>query len=169
MLKLRASCDAEELNRQSDVIRERLLTKAVYQQCESLFCYVSFRNEVDTHKIIKQAFLDGKNVAVPRVEGNKMHFYRIASLQELKKSRFGILEPTDEAQKVTPVRGDLMIVPGAAFDRDGYRIGYGGGYYDRYLDNYRDLYTLGLAFDFQMTDRLPRDAYDLAVREVIHP
>ena len=169
MLKLRASYDEEELDKQSGMIRRRLLASDAYRRCETLFCYVSFRNEVDTHCIIEQALADGKKVAVPRVEGSDMHFYSIASLAELRKSSYGILEPGEGARRAVPENGDLMLVPAAAFDTCGYRIGYGGGYYDKYLDGYPDLHTIGLAYDFQMLDRLPIDDYDRSVTEVICP
>lgn len=48
---------------------------------------------------------------------------------ELKKSKFGIMEPTN----LTEVTPDYILVPGLAWNSDGYRIGFGGGYYDRYL------------------------------------
>lgn len=51
-------------------------------------------------------------------------------------TRFGVAEPeTEDIARSNEL--DLLIVPGLAFNRAGYRVGFGGGYYDRYLANYK--------------------------------
>ena len=62
-----------------------------------------------------------------------------------------------------------MLVPGAAFDRNGYRIGYGGGYYDRYLRRHPDMKTIALAYDFQIISRVPAEEFDVPAGEVLFP
>jgi len=79
----------------------------------------------------------------------------------LVKSNFGLLEPIGEAEEA-----DLIIVPGLAWDQDGYRIGFGGGYYDRYLAKFAGR-KLSLAFDFQLIEKIPRETFDIAVDEVL--
>lgn len=54
----------------------------------------------------------------------------------------------------------LMIMPGAAFDRDCNRIGYAGGFYDRYLERFPACETIALAFSLQVTDRIPAEIHD---------
>jgi 5-formyltetrahydrofolate cyclo-ligase len=110
-----------------------------------------------------------------------MHFYSIASLAELRKSSYGILEPGQGARRAVPENGDLMIVPAAAFDTCGYRIGYGGGYYDKYLNKifaaygYKP-YCMALGFACQIhTGKIPAEEHDkkmdciLTERRVIMP
>ncbi len=63
-------------------------------------------------------------------------------------------------------RHDLIIVPGVAFSKDGYRIGYGGGYYDRYLADYQGS-TLSLAADFQMQPFLTKESHDIPVQFIV--
>ena len=72
---------------------------------------------------------------------------------------FGISEPTDAAQEVSP---QVVLVPMLAFDRQGQRLGYGGGYYDRTLKTLRaasdgggDVVAMGVAFAGQLRDKLP--------------
>jgi 5-formyltetrahydrofolate cyclo-ligase len=63
---------------------------------------------------------------------------------------------------------DLVFVPGLAFDRRGHRLGYGHGYFDRFLAKLPDATpTVGLAFRFQLLDRLPVSTHDRAVSRVL--
>ena len=61
---------------------------------------------------------------------------------------------------------DLCIVPGVAFDKTGHRIGFGGGYFDRLLKKTRAA-TIGLAYEFQIIDKVPVTAYDVAVDYIV--
>ncbi len=63
-------------------------------------------------------------------------------------------------------RGDLVVVPGVAFDEDGYRLGLGGGHYDRTLA-ICPARTLGLAFECQRIDRVPRAPWDRPVDALV--
>lgn len=63
-----------------------------------------------------------------------------------------------------------MVVPGLAFDHDGYRIGYGRGYYDRLIKkikNVKPVKTIGIAFEFQVIKKLPKDYWDQTVEVLI--
>ena len=62
---------------------------------------------------------------------------------------------------------DLIFVAGLAFDREGYRIGYGVGYYDKFLKKVPKALKIGLAFDFQIVDKLPREAHDFPVDMIV--
>ena len=63
---------------------------------------------------------------------------------------------------------DAVIVPGLAFDRLNNRLGRGAGYYDRFLSTLpKNVTTVGLAFDFQLTESLPTEAHDVRLQQVI--
>lgn len=63
---------------------------------------------------------------------------------------------------------DMIVVPLVAFDRAGARLGYGGGCYDRYLSTLRpDCHIVGIAFEEQRVDRVPTDAHDLPLSNII--
>ncbi len=92
--------------------------------------------------------------------------YRMAQLTaELKKGRFGILEPVTPAFAVETGL-DLIFVPGVAFDRAGNRTGRGGGFYDRLLPQYHSV-RAGVCFDFQCLDRLPTEKHDTPMHLVV--
>ena len=75
-------------------------------------------------------------------------------------------EPVCGCEKAEEERA-LVIVPGAVFDLQGYRLGYGGGYYDRFMAREPGHETRGLAYDFQVVPRLPVEEYDLPVGKIL--
>lgn len=63
---------------------------------------------------------------------------------------------------------DMVVVPLVAFDRTGARLGYGGGCYDRYLPTLSaSCHIIGIAFDEQCVNRVPTDAHDLPLPNII--
>jgi 5-formyltetrahydrofolate cyclo-ligase len=73
---------------------------------------------------------------------------------------WGIREPGPEAPEVAP---DILLVPFAAFDRAGYRIGYGAGYYDMTLAGLRakkKIVAIGIGFALQEVEKVPVEAHD---------
>ena len=63
---------------------------------------------------------------------------------------------------------DIVIVPGLAFDPQGYRIGYGGGFYDRTLPKWcPPAIAIGVAFDLQLASEVPREPWDIPVDLIV--
>ena len=62
---------------------------------------------------------------------------------------------------------DLVLVPGIVFDHEGHRIGYGFGHYDKFLRKVPKATKIGLAFDFQVVDKIPREMHDVPVDMVV--
>jgi 5-formyltetrahydrofolate cyclo-ligase len=122
--------------------------------------------EVNTYPLIERAWQDGKTVAVPiaKVRG-EMYFVSIVSFSELKKSRFGVMEPQKgKTEEVVPKKKDFFLVPGSVFDQKGNRYGYGGGYYDRYFQQYPNVYKIAAAFSFQVMEfDLQVEVFDIPV------
>jgi len=103
-------------------------------------------------------------VPVTRKEG--MFFSQITDLDHLKEAAFGILEPTDPVP-IEPDDKTLLIIPGLGFDENGGRIGYGAGYYDKYLFGRASLCLLGICFEEQIADTLPREKTDVFMDAVL--
>lgn len=104
----------------------------------------------------------GKRVAFPKVFGEEMRFYEVSSFVEFTEGTFGVKEPPEE----NPVdwrcgRNALVLTPGVAFDRSGNRMGFGKGYYDRHFSGAHDCVMLGVAYELQVTDRLPAGRFDV--------
>ena len=63
---------------------------------------------------------------------------------------------------------DMIVVPLAAFDQTGARLGYGGGCYDRFLPMLSPAcQIIGIAFDEQRVDHVPTDAHDLPLPHIV--
>ena len=89
----------------------------------------------------------------------EMEFKQANGRELVVDKNFGVKmrEPLKEHLTVTP---EVLLIPGMAFTEDGGRLGRGKGYYDRYLENHRVL-KIGLCFEFQILDRLPREDHDI--------
>ena len=132
-----------------------------------MYLYLSLPGEVDTSPILARALADGKRVAAPKVRGQEMAFYWLEADTALEVGAFGVREPQGAA--IADDETALVIVPGLAFSPLGFRCGYGGGFYDRYLAAHPEHPTVGLCFDFQLTNELEPEAHDVPVDIVLTP
>ena len=156
MLEKRDGLDAREIAVRSKRIQDFLLNSKEFGSAKVVGAYYAFGSEVKTDLIIQKAKALGKKVALPSVEGESLAFYELSSGKYLVKGRFGIIEPLPYG----PVdKIDLLVVPGIAFDKKGYRLGYGKGYYDKFLAK-KEVFSVGLAYSFQLIDSLPSGEYD---------
>lgn len=174
ILDIRNSMLQDEKKKKDNTIRNKFLESDYYKASQNIFIYVSYSSEIDTIEIINKALIDGKRIFVPRtVFKNKlMDAVRIYSLDNMKKDRYGILEPGQENSCINPDKLDLIVVPGVAFDREGGRTGYGAGYYDRYFkkisdERKKEIKKVALAYDFQIVDKVPMDKQDVRIDCII--
>jgi 5-formyltetrahydrofolate cyclo-ligase len=86
--------------------------------------------------------------------------------EPLEKGQWGLLEPTLAEHFLPPVQ--VLLVPGLAFDENGYRIGYGRGFYDALLTHLpEEVVTIGVGFDVQMRLPVPVDPHDWPVQALL--
>lgn len=163
MKKLRSAVTDREI--QEKKLCSVLLQLPQIQAAHRIYVYASYGTEAGTWAFIQACLAAGRQVALPRVCGQEMDFYRITGLEDLCPGAYGIPEPGVHCQKVIPEEKDCMILPGLAFDRRGHRLGYGGGYYDRYLERcpFRRENRIALAYDCQVTDDVPSAPTDICV------
>jgi 5-formyltetrahydrofolate cyclo-ligase len=150
-------------------IAQRLFTDEYWKNASTLAITISRSPEVDTYQIIRKAWEQGKRVVIPKCESKSrtMDFRELTRFTQLESVYFGLYEPiVSETSSVKSEEIDLVIVPGAAFDNRGYRLGFGGGYYDRFLANYHGN-TLALAFEKQIINNVPIEKHDIPVKKII--
>jgi 5-formyltetrahydrofolate cyclo-ligase len=125
--------------------------------------YVPIRNEIDPAPLMQKLALQGAQLALPTVtaRGKSLIFRAWLPGDRLTMGMLGIPEPSPAAAEVVP---DIMLVPLAAFDRAGHRIGYGAGHYDytfAHLRKQKAIIGIGLAFAAQEIDGVPALSHDV--------
>ena len=147
-------------------VEERLFSLPEFKAANVVMFFASFRSEVDTEPMIRRALTFGKRVILPKVQGAGLALFEIANIdKDVSPGAWGIPEP----HETRPVRLDeieLIIVPGAAFDCRGNRLGYGAGFYDKLLAAFRKT-TVALAFEAQIVPQVPADLHDIPIKKII--
>jgi len=120
------------------------------------------KTEINPLPLLRRLAAGGATLALPVVDGRGrpliMRSYAFG--QALNEGVWGIREPKDDAPEVDP---DILIVPLAAFDRRGNRIGYGAGYYDMTINRLRSrkpVTAVGIAYAAQEVPEVPTTPRD---------
>ena len=170
MIDVRDALSSDSISSKNSLIQQLLFELPVFQQAQVVMFYVSFRSEVATQLMIEDALLSGKEVVVPAVNltQKELEPFQIENMDQLTLGTYGILEPVNRQKPAEVEVIDLVIVPGCAFDPQGYRLGYGVGYYDRFLKTVAGSCSVGLAFELQMVPEIPRqESHDVPVDLII--
>lgn len=155
----------EQIEKWSRTITENVVKTSTYQECSRVLAYADYNHEVMTRYIIEKAWKDGKEVAVPKVVGQDMIFYKLTDFSQLEKGYFGIPEPA--GGEIVQWDDALMIMPGVAFDRSNHRVGYGGGFYDRFLEKHPRIKRVAVAFEFQILPEVPVEPTDISPELIV--
>jgi 5-formyltetrahydrofolate cyclo-ligase len=131
--------------------------------------YIPMRSEINPVPLMQMLSLRGVQLALPVVVGKGQPLImRAWNFDEtLQSGVWGTKEPKSDAREVEP---DILLVPLAAFDRSGHRIGYGAGYYDLTLNHLRrrkPITAIGLAFAAQEIPAVPATPRDARVDLVL--
>lgn len=162
----------EQVTDLSQMLTEAVVSHYDFLKAKDVLIYRNTGKEARTDGIIAYAFMLGKRVFIPRVEGKAMDFYEIHDIHECVAGFRGISEPPFGAEKfvfATEAQEEdvLMILPGLSFDKQGNRLGYGGGYYDNYLKDNPACRKMGIGYDFQIVGEIPVCEWDQPVDIVI--
>ena len=131
--------------------------------------YSPIRSEIDPIPLMRALAAQGARLALPAVmaRGKSLAFRAWSPDDRLMLGPLGIPEPSPAAAELVP---DIMLVPLAAFDRLGHRIGYGAGHYDYTLAHLRKIKAIaaiGLAFAAQEVKSVPALQHDVALDYVL--
>ncbi len=131
--------------------------------------YSPIRGEIDPKPLMEKLAAQGARLALPAVtaRGQSLVFRAWSASDRLTLGPLGIPEPSPAAAELVP---DIMLVPLAAFDRLGHRIGYGAGHYDytfAHLHKTKPVIGIGLAFAVQEIAAVPALSHDVALDYVL--
>jgi 5-formyltetrahydrofolate cyclo-ligase len=152
-------------------IRGTLFSLPEFNVAKIVLFYASFRSEVETLSLIRESLAMGKRVLLPKVDAKNflLVLYEIKSMDELYPGYMGIPEPDLPDERCAVIDdAELAIIPGAAFDVSGNRLGYGAGYYDNLLSGgSRRIPIIALAYDEQLVDLIPAEKHDVTVDIIV--
>lgn len=151
------------------MITDRFLGSRYFLQSDTIACYVSTWDEVDTSAIIERAWRAKKRIFLPVMTAHDHMFFRqTLPGTGLSQNEFGLWEPV--SGKVIDARElDVVVTPLVAFDDQNNRIGMGGGYFDRTFaflarrNHWLRPKLIGVAFECQRVQKIARNPWDIGV------
>jgi len=166
VLSARDGMSPAERAKKSREIEERLFSLSEFKSSRVVMFFASFRSEVETGHMIRRALSSGKRVVLPKVKGGDLALFEIRDFEkDVSPGAWDIPEPHEAAP--AELRDiDLIVMPGAAFDERGNRLGYGAGFYDKLLPDFRKT-TVALAFEVQIVPRVSVSAHDIPVTKIV--
>ena len=156
-LTARKGIDQTVLKRKETVIQNHLKTWLKSQNIKTVGLYIPIQNEIDVRPVFKDY-----NLVYPKVN-KTMQFY--SDNEGFVAKPMGTIEPKSN-QVVLHDAIDLLIIPGLAYDKQGYRLGYGKAYFDQYLKTYKHI-TIGITLDQFLLESLPIENHDQKVMLMI--
>ena len=136
---------------------------------DSVMLYLSMKSEVETLGLLDLLLHQEKIVCAPVIDTHQLELtpHRIRDAKtELVRHRYGMLEPNVTCPIFPTTQLQLIIVPGIAFDANGYRLGYGKGFYDRFLTKCPHAVSVGLAYQIQIVEDTFPQAWDVPVQHI---
>lgn len=153
-------------------IQSLVLDADFYRRSRAVVLYSPIGNEVSTEAILNDALAAGRAVFYPRLDfpARALSLRRVRARSDLKPGALGIPQPQSTVETADPAEldGCLVMAPGVAFSTAGARIGRGGGHYDRLLaEMSAQAISVGLAYSFQLLDRIPESGWDRRLNFVV--
>lgn len=159
-----------EAERAAARIAARLLVEPVLRSARRIALYAALPDEVPSRPLFEALAVLGRPRLFPRVVRDAgLEFAVVADWSELQPGRYGVLEPPAQAEAAALAEGDVVLVPGVAFDRAGHRLGRGGGHYDRAFPAAAPSppFLLGIAYELQLVDAVPHGEGDRRMQAVV--
>jgi len=171
VLSQRGKLQVSDRLAKSNQIQEHILALPEYTSAQTVMLFLNFRDEVETTYLAERTLELGKKLVLPRCAPKGVLIPALIHdlEQDIEPGMWGIREPKrDGLVEADPQKIDLVIVPGAAFDMFGNRLGYGAGYYDRFFQRLRPAVPkIGIAFACQLIAEVPVGEYDQKITGLV--
>lgn len=154
---------------ESAAICERL--QAQIPSARTILFFAPLADELDVWPMLELSLALGTNCALPFFDAEKKKYgARILKnlAVDIVAGKFGVREPSAACEEISLNQFDLVLVPGVAFDLEGNRLGRGHGFYDRILEGVSGI-KCGVAYDFQLLEKIPREPHDVKVNFIFTP
>ncbi len=170
MLRLRKDVTPADSARAGQAAANVLIDLELARRAKRIALYAALPYELPTRPLFDAVVEKGGAALLPRTaDPPGLEFFAVEHWEDLRPGAFGVLEPQNDGIAVRLMPGDLVVVPGVAFDEDGYRLGHGKGYYDRaFATELGDVPTLvGFGYEFQIVDAVPHDHRDRQMDAIV--
>jgi len=177
MRRARKALAPVDQERAAGALERQLARLPAFRHSRRVALYFPSDGEIDASGVIDRPWGAGKSYYLPVLTGglgSPLRFAPVTGDTRFVLNRFRIPEPDVAARALlSAAHLDLVLMPLVAFDARGHRLGMGGGYYDRALAflrarrRWRHPRLIGVAYDFQLVDRLPAEPWDVMLDGVI--
>ncbi|MEZ4900185.1 MAG: 5-formyltetrahydrofolate cyclo-ligase [Saprospiraceae bacterium] len=160
MLEQRNNMTRKERDGFSQNLCEQLWVLISGNKIKILHSYLPMGPEVNVLPLLQKALNSGITVVVPRsLRKRQMQNLIVKDLKTMEAGIFNTYHPKDAMEYSGGY--ELIIVPGLAFDKSGFRVGYGAGYYDTFLAEQPTALKVGVCYPFQLMERVPVEDHDV--------
>jgi len=170
MSRLRKDVTPADSARAGQAAARVLIDLDLARRAERIALYAALPDELPTRPLFDAVVEMTGAALLPRTaDPLGLDFFAVERWEGLRPGAFGVLEPRDDGAALRLTPGDLVVVPGVAFDEAGYRLGHGKGYYDRaFAAELGDAPTLvGFCYEFQIVDAVPHDDRDRQMDAIV--
>ncbi|MBT31025.1 MAG: 5-formyltetrahydrofolate cyclo-ligase [Thalassobius sp.] len=166
MLAQRAKLSLSEIKEFSENICSALEQLVSKEKPQVVHVFIPFKNEPDILPFLDFLLEKEIQVIAPKTLRNRqLEHYHYSGFSDLEQGLFKTLHPAKGLKYEGNI--DIILVPGLAFDKAGFRLGYGGGYYDTFLDAFPKSIKVGIAYPFQLVENVPVEAHDAKMNMII--
>lgn len=135
-------------------------------------CFLSTPTEPGTREFVDAAVARGIRILLPVTRTDGLLDWSVATPGgDIAEGMFGLPEPVGDLLGPIAVNDvDLLVIPAAAVDRSGMRLGWGRGFYDKTIGSMQRCPPVyAVIFDAEFVDEVPRDIHDQPVTGVVTP
>jgi 5-formyltetrahydrofolate cyclo-ligase len=164
LLDKRRKLAENEVRNFSTRIIQTLINSSIYLDAGNIMLYTPFPDEPQIMPVFEDAWSRNKQVGIPHLTETWgiMEAALIESFNDLVPGKFNLLVPDPLKLRIIEADSiDLIVVPGIAFDHEGYRLGMGAGYYDRFLPTAEKAITVGVCWAENIFSEIPKERHDL--------
>jgi 5-formyltetrahydrofolate cyclo-ligase len=171
-LQERSEIPQNKISSWSQKINKQFLKLPQLETAKKVMAYASMRKEIETFDLMEELLDQGYLLYLPYTRKDQIDLgtAQINDLDsELKEGVYGVQEPVARIRgEEVPEDLDVIVVPGACFTPEGYRIGYGGGYYDSFLSKHANgALKVGFCYDRFIVDSIPVEEHDVPVDLIV--
>jgi len=165
----RQAMTTTERDTATHAITRNLVDLATDLCVRSVACYLSAPTEPNTRPFLEWARTAGIRVLFPISREDGLLDWAVSDGNAETQGLFGAPEPIGELLGPIAINDvDLIIIPAAAVDRTGMRLGWGRGYFDKTLGSMGECPPVyAVVFDRELVESLPRERHDQAVDGVV--